>query len=327
MTELDKVCDALARARRVLVTAHRGPDGDSVGSMVALVSLLRAANKEVTLYNPDLVPRNLKWLPHTRGLVHKLRKAARFDVTVVVDTGDPALLGDEFPPAEVTGAVVVLDHHASARPFGDVFYSDPEAACVGVMVRRVARQLGWAITPEVAAGLFVSLVSDTGSFRYSNANAEAFALAEELVGAGLVNPWHINERMHERVPLSRYRLLAAALGTLELACDGKVAFISITHEMVKAANGSWDDSEGVVNYARAIDGVECGVLLTPAKGGGTRVSLRSKGHLIDAGKVCLALGGGGHPGAAGCRLPGELADARATIEQALTAALAAAVAD
>jgi phosphoesterase RecJ-like protein len=317
----DRAAELIDRAESALLTSHRRPDGDGVGSMVALASLLESRGKRITLYTPDLVPRNLKWLPYAKKFVRRLKKDARYALTVVVDCADPKLLGPRFPPPEVTGPVVALDHHASARPFGDVFVCDPAAASVGVLVVRLAERLGWPIPEAAAKGIFVSLVADTGSFRYANANAEAFRIAAALIDGGGVDPWYVHERMHERVPVSRYRLLAAALGTLELVADGKLAFITVTEEMVKAASATWDDSEGIVNYARTISGVECGVLITPARGGGIRVSLRSKGREIDAGAVCLELGGGGHAGAAGCQLACSLAEARARIEGALLRAL------
>jgi bifunctional oligoribonuclease and PAP phosphatase NrnA len=315
----------LAGAPKVLVTCHLGPDGDSIGSMVALTSLLRQRGAEVTLYNPDLVPRYLKWLPLTRGLVHRLPRSARFPLTVVVDCGDPKLLGPSFPPPEVTGQVLALDHHAAGRPFGDVFLCDPDAASVGVLVARLAHRLGWPLTEDAALGIYVSMVSDTGWFRYSNTNAEALRLAADLVDGQGVHPWAVGEKLTEQSSLGRYRLMASAFGTLEQALGGAVVFMQVTEEMVKKANATWDDSDGLVNYARSIKGVECGVLITPAKRGGVRVSLRSKGHLIDAGQVCFGFGGGGHKGAAGCTLPGDdLAEARRTIEAALAAALGAA---
>jgi phosphoesterase RecJ-like protein len=322
-TAFAQAAQLLATAPRVLVTCHLGPDGDSVGSMIALTSLLRQRGAEVTLYNPDLIPRFLKWLPLVRGTVHRLPKAASFPVTVVVDCGDPKLLGPDFPPPAVTGTMVALDHHAAGRPFGDLFVSDPGASAVGVLVARIARANGWPMTPEAALGIYVSLVADTGWFRYSNTNAEALRLAADLVEHHRVEPWAVGERLSEQSTLGRYRLMASAFATLETSLGGKVAFMTITEEMVKKAEATWDDSDGLVNYARSIKGVECGVLITPAKRGGVRVSLRSKGHLIDAGQVCLALGGGGHRGAAGCTLPGDdLTQARATIETALAQALA-----
>ena len=323
MSELERAVELLATAKKVMITCHLGPDGDSVGSMVALTSLLRQRGAEVTLYNPDLVPRHLKWLPLCKGLSHRLPKAASFELTVVVDCGDAKLLGPDFPPPEVTGTLLILDHHASGRPFGDVVVCDPDAASVGVLVARLAARLGWTLTPEAALGLYVSLFTDTGSFRYANTNAEALRLAADLVEIHGVHPWAVSERLSEQGTLARTRLLAAALGTLEPVCGGAVVFMTITAEMVNASGGSWDDTDGMVNHARSIKGVECGVLITPAKRGGTRVSMRSKGHLVDAGQVCLALGGGGHRGAAGCTLAEtDLAIAKKTIVEALTAALA-----
>jgi bifunctional oligoribonuclease and PAP phosphatase NrnA len=324
VTDLERAAEILATAEKVLVTCHLGPDGDSVGSMVAMASLLRQRPAQVTLYNPDLVPRYLKWLPLCKGLVHRLPRSATFDATVVMDCGDAKLLGPDFPPPEVTGKLVVIDHHASGRPFGDVFLCDPDAASVGVIVARLAVHLGWPITGDAAVALYVSLVADTGSFRYANTNAEALRLAADLVGHHGVGPWAVSERMTEQGTLGRCRLLAAALATLEPVLGGHVVFMTITEEMVKGASAAWDDTEGMVNYARSIRGVECGVLITPAKRGGVRVSIRSKGHLIDAGEICLALGGGGHRGAAGCTLQGDLPSARAAVEEALARALTAA---
>jgi bifunctional oligoribonuclease and PAP phosphatase NrnA len=321
MAELERAAEVLAAADPVLITCHLGPDGDAMGSMIALASMLRAAGKQVTMYNPDLVPRHLKWLPGARTLVHRLPAKKRFAATCVLDCGDAKLLGPSFPGPEVTGTVVALDHHPSGRPFGDVFVCDPSAAAIGVLVARIAVMRGWPIAPDAAVGIYVSLVSDTGFFRYSNTDAEVLALASRLVGECGVEPGAIAERMTEDAPLSRYKLLSAALGGIELAQGGQLAFMTVTGAMIDAAGGSWDDSDGLVNYARALRGVECGVLLTPAKRGGTRVSLRSRGRKIDAGKVCLPLGGGGHKGAAGCTLEMPLDEARAKIEEILAAEL------
>ena len=317
---LQRAAERLAAADEILLTCHRRPDGDAVGSLVALAALLREQGKQATLYNPDLVPRRLKWLPLARSFVRKLAPGARYQVTVVVDCADAGLLGSAFPGRGVTGDMVVLDHHGTGQPFGDVYVCDPGAASVGVLVARVARHLGWPVSTQAAEGLYLSLLSDTGAFRYSNTNAEALRLAADLVECG-VDAWDMAERLFERSSIQRYRLLRAALGTLEPRLAGQVAFMTITHEMVKECGATWDDSVDLVSYTRALDGVECGVLITPAKHGGTRVSLRSKGRVIDAGAICATLGGGGHPGAAGCMLPGGLTEARERIERLLAEAL------
>lgn len=318
--DLGTFADALAAARKVLLTCHLGPDGDSAGSMSALAALLCERGRDVTVYNPDTPPRTLRWLPHLETLVHRVPASARFDVTVVVDCGDRKLLGDRFPRPEVTGRVLVLDHHASARPFGDLFVTDPGASSIGVLVARVAERLGWELSPDAAIGIYTSIVADTGFFRYANTTAEAFRLAAELVERRGVDPWFVAERLGEQVPLARLRLLAAALGAIQLELGGRVAVMTVTDEMVRATGATWEMTCGLVNYARGIEGVECGALLTPAREKGSYVSLRSKGR-VDAGAVCLQFGGGGHRGAAGCRIPGDLDEARATIVAALARAL------
>lgn len=317
---LARAAEHVAAAEHVLLTSHRHPDGDAVGSLSALAALLRVNGKRFTLYNPDPVPRLLKWLPFGRTFQRTLAPDARYQLTVVVDCGDARLLGSELRSPELTGPVIVLDHHPVGVPFGDVYVCDPGAASVGVLVARLARLLSWRIDRQAALGLYVSLSSDTGSFRYASTNAEALRLAAELVELG-VDPWDVAERLYERSSMGRYRLLREALGTLERRLDGKVAFMIITHEMVKRASASWDDSIDLVTYTRAIEGVECGVLLTPAKSGGTRVSMRSKGRAIDAGAVCASFGGGGHHGAAGCLIDCDVSAAMVRIEAALAATL------
>lgn len=304
----------LDRSRNVLLTCHLGPDGDALGSMSALAALLSAQGRLVTLYNPDPVPRSLRFLPRIETIVTKV--VGPYDLTVIVDCGDRKLLGPRFLEPETTGPLLVIDHHAAARPFGDLYYCDRSAASVGVLVARLARQLEWSIAPESAVGLYVSLAADTGFFRYANTNAEAMQLAAELVSTYDVEPWTIARALGEEIPLAHYRLLSLALAALALEAGGRIAVLAITPEMLYQAGAKWEHVEGIVSYARSIEGVECGVLLTSGREGGTRVSMRSKGR-IDAGAICSTFGGGGHPGAAGCHLPLDLAAARARIVQAI----------
>ena len=317
--QLQAVADKIDAAERILLTCHRGPDGDSVGSLVALASLLKTQGKTVVLYNPDLVPRYLKWLPYGKKFVQQLKKKARFDLTLVVDCGDLKLLGDKFPEPEVTGEVVALDHHGSGRPFGDLFVSDPSVAAVGVMVVQIADLLQWPVTKEAAIGIYVSIVSDTGGFRYANTNSQVLRLAARLVEESGVDPAELGERMSQDSSPGRYRLLSRVLKELQVRVDGKVAFMVISAEMVKECGATWEDTEGLINYARSLRGVHCGVLICPSKYGGVRVSMRARGAEIDAGKVCFELGGGGHKGAAGCTLQGTLEEAQGIVEKALQA--------
>jgi phosphoesterase RecJ-like protein len=177
----------------------------------------------------------------------------------------------------------------------------------------------WPITPEAAVPLYVSLISDTGGFRHANTNAEALHVGSELIRAGVV-PATIAASLEERPSPGKLRLLGSVLSTLELQCAGRAGVLSVTTEMVEGARASWEDIEGMVNWARNVEGVQVGVLLTTAKGGGVRVSMRSRSERIDVGRVCMTLGGGGHPGAGGCHMPGDLASTKIAVVNALDTA-------
>lgn len=316
---LERACEVLLAARRILLTSHRRPDGDGTGSMAGLASLLRAVGKTAVIYSVDPIARRYKWLPLIGSTVHTIPFDDRFDCTIVVDCADVTLLGDTLPPPEVRGQLITLDHHASGHPFGDIPVWDPAASAVGVLVYRIAQQVGWEITAEAAVPLYVSLISDTGGFRHANTNAEALHVASELIRRGVV-PSTIAASLEERPSPGKLRLLGSVLSTLELQCAGRVGVLSVTTDMVEGARASWEDIEGMVNWARNVEGVQVGVLLTTAKGGGVRVSMRSRTEKIDVGRVCMGLGGGGHPGAGGCHIDGDLAATKERVVRALDAA-------
>jgi phosphoesterase RecJ-like protein len=316
---LVRACEKLRESNRILLTSHRRPDGDGTGSMAGLASLLRARGKEAVIYSVDPIARRYKWLPLVPTTVHTISFDDRFDCTIVVDCADVSLLGDTLPPPEVCGTLITLDHHASGKPFGDIAVWDPTAAAVSVLVHRIAEHESWPLTIEAAVPLYVSLISDTGGFRHANTNAEALRVGSELVRAG-VTPSAIAASLEERPSPGKLRLLGSVLSTLELHCAGRAGMLTVTTDMVEGARASWEDIEGMVNWARNVEGVQVGVLLTTAKGGGVRVSMRSRSEKIDVGRVCMTLGGGGHPGAGGCHLIGDLATTKDKVVRALDVA-------
>ena len=313
---LERACEVLRAAKRVLLTSHRRPDGDGTGSMAGLASLQRAQGKEAVIYSIDPIARRYRWLPLVTTTVHTIPFDERFDCTIVVDCADISLLGDTLPPPEVCGTLITLDHHASGKPFGDIAVWDASAAAVGVLVHRIAERESWPVTTEAAVPLYVSLISDTGGFRHANTNAEALRVGSELIRAGVV-PATIAASLEERPSPGKLRLLGSVLSTLELHCAGRVGMLTVTTDMVDGARASWEDIEGMVNWARNVEGVQVGVLLTTAKGGGVRVSMRSRSEKIDVGRVCMTLGGGGHPGAGGCHISGELPSTKDKVVRAL----------
>jgi bifunctional oligoribonuclease and PAP phosphatase NrnA len=327
MTDVDEALGRAARcierADSVLVTSHRRPDGDGCGAMVALTSMLRRLRRNATLLTPDMIPRRYKWLPLADTAILRAPPGIGYDATVVIDCADQALVDGTLPAPPLRGTLIDLDHHASGRPFGDIPVCDPSAASAGVLIYRLAELLGWTIDPDAATGLYVSLISDTGWFRHSNTNGEALHVAARLVDCG-AEPAKIAARLEERSSAAKLRLIGTALSTLEVVAGGKVAVMSVTQQMVDAARASWEDIEGLVNWARGVDGVMVGVVVTTARGGGTRVSMRGRPESIDVGQVAMSLGGGGHPGAAGCWLRDDLDAARARVIKALDQAIGSA---
>jgi bifunctional oligoribonuclease and PAP phosphatase NrnA len=305
---LEEAAAVIERGRRFLVTAHARPDGDALGSMLATWHGLRALGKDATLYNRDPAPARFAFLDGARELRNAVAPDARFDACIVHDCGDARLLGHNFPPREVTGPLVVLDHHATTRDFGDVVVRDPAAAAVGVLVARLFTRLGVTLTRPMAEALFCSMVSDTGWFRYSSTNEEVFRLAAACVAAG-AQPWAFALRADEEWPPARLRLLNLVLATLEVR--GRGALLQLTDDMLHEAGGGPELADGFVNYARGLAGVEIGAMLTVTRRE-VRVSLRSKGG-ADVGALAARFGGGGHRAAAGCALPLPLDAARAAL--------------
>jgi len=327
---LPRVIDALASARRVLCTMHRHPDGDALGSALALAAALRELGREVVVYNPDELPYNFRFLPGADRVVRTLSPDETFDATVATDSGSAARLGPEVPPPERRGVFINLDHHITTEPFGDLNYVDPAAAAVGVLVHKIIRGLGHAVSRDAAMCIYASILADTGCFRYASTDPEALRIAAELLEAG-VDPWEMTVRVYEQQPLARMKLLADVLGTLEVAPGGKLATLTITNAMkARCGPGADNLTDGFINHARSIDGVEVAASFTepsePAPGAEDgapewRVSFRSRGT-VDVSLIAQKFGGGGHRNAAGCTIRGSEAELRARLAAEIDRALA-----
>ena len=328
---LPRVVAALRSAKRVLCTMHRHPDGDALGSALALANALREAGREVVVYNPDELPYNFRFLPGAAMVVRTLGAHERFDATIATDSGKAERLGPDLPTAERRGVFINLDHHVTTEPFGDLNYVDPSAAAVGVLVYKIIQGLGLPVSREAATCIYASILADTGSFRYSSTDPESLRIAAALIEAG-VEPWEMTVQVYEQQPVARMKLLGEVLSTLGLSASGKVATLTITRAMKSRTGRSDDLTDGFINFARGIEGVEVAASFTepdpasaPHESGeapGWYVSFRSRGR-IDVSKIASQFGGGGHKNAAGCTVPGTEAEARALIGAAVDRELAA----
>lgn len=318
---LPLVIEALRGARRVLLTMHRGPDGDALGSALALAQALRELGREVVVYNPDELPYNFRFLAGAGQVVRTLPEGAWFDATVATDSGKLERLGPELPAPERRGVFINLDHHLTTEPFGDLNYVDPAAAAVGVLVYKIILGLGHKLSTQTAECIYASILADTGSFKYSSTDPECLRIAAELLEAG-VDPWEMTVRVYEQQPLARMKLLAEVLGTLEVC--GKLATITIKNEMIARTGTHLDLTDGFINYARSIEGVEVAASFREpetAAGKTWHLSFRSRGK-VDVAAIAARFGGGGHRNAAGCSIDGDEAEVRARIAQEIERALA-----
>jgi len=317
----EKAVELVRGGKRFLLTCHLRPDGDAVGSMLGLGAILRAVGKEVVFFSRDPIPDALQFLMATETLERSIGDGARFDATFVMDTAARDLLPGDFPPPQVTGPVVIVDHHVVHDDFGDVIVREPDACATGEVVLRIMADLGIAEVPaDAAAPLYTSIVTDTGGFRYPRTTPETLRMGASLLEAG-VDPWQVAYHVFEGWPRARLRLLGAVLETLDTNLDGRLAMVHVTRKTMHELGANDEMVEGLVNYARRLRGVEIAVLLweqdpdSPDNGGAratTRLSLRSTGH-IDVARIAAQFGGGGHRAAAGARVLMDLESTRARV--------------
>ena len=316
--DIDAVCRVLRERDRFLIACHENPEGDAIGSELALALALRKMGKTATVLNADPVPENLRFLPGAATVVFE-DDGSRYDVAVVVDCGSPERTGRVGDELRKCPLLVNIDHHRTNGDNGELSLVDPDAAATGLLVHRVLSAMGHDIDLDVAVNIYVAVLTDTGSFHYGSSSPEAFQVAGEMVRRG-VDPWAVAEQVYETQSAGRLRLLGRVLSSLDVAAGGKVASITtLRADLAEFAAGK-DALEGFINYPRSIVGVEVAVSFREEAGGVFRVSFRSKGR-VDVSAVASRFGGGGHRNAAGCTVPGDLAEVKRKVFGALGAAL------
>ena len=317
--------DLIRSQQSFLLTVHESPDGDCVGAQTALSHLLLAMGKTVHIVNPDPLSASFQFLTeHTSfGTARSGDPLPEFDVAVLLDCSQLTRVGSLGKRiAECQKTIAVIDHHVgSENGDGSVFYVDVHAAATGALIRRLYAELGVELTLPAAEGIFLSLVSDTGWFRYSNANAEVFSMAAELVALGVDSARiydSINRRNHPDSP----RLLADALQNHRLLLEGRLARLSLDKAMIGRCSKTDFDTDIMMEPLRSIEGVEVVALLKERFDGNVKCSLRARGD-VDVQAIVKQFGGGGHKKAAGATMMMRLAEAERAIDDAVQQALAA----
>ena len=311
MTEtIQQIIEVIRYNSSFLLTTHEGPDGDAIGSSLALASFLRSIGKDVTVHYQDPVPDLYSFLPGADSVLQHIPDK-QYDVSFVLDIGERKRAGKEFCGFTRVTTTINLDHHLSCENFADFNLIDSQAAATGILVYRIARSFGFSFDLETALCIYVAVITDTGSFRYSNANQEAFSVAGEMIECG-INAWDVAEQLYENQPQKRLELLAKCLPTLEVFKDGQAASVTVTMEMFLACNAGAELTDGFVNYPRSIRGVEVAIFFRQLEEKKYKVGFRSKGK-VNVAAFSAALGGGGHHNAAGCTMEGSLEDVKAAV--------------
>ncbi len=312
--------DAVKRFKgsyRALLTCHRNPDGDAIGSELALAELADRIGVGTVIVNRDPTPANLALLPGADRIVVADTLPEDFpdgfDLVVTVEC--PGL--DRAGFEDLTRLPILnIDHHPANPAYGVVNYLDETSPAVGEMVWRMYGEIGIVPTPAAATNLYTALSTDTGDFKYSNATERAFRTAAEMVDCG-AEPAKVAEIVHGNRSEASVRLAGEVLRSLRIECDGRLAVMTADEEAFRRAQAGPEDTEEIVNIPRSIAGVEAVAFLKQHQAGIVSVSFRSRGN-FDVRKVAAGFGGGGHRNAAGCTITGNVSDA----EREVTAALA-----
>ncbi|MFN2454266.1 MAG: bifunctional oligoribonuclease/PAP phosphatase NrnA [Pyrinomonadaceae bacterium] len=315
---LSQVVELIDSKRHFAITSHVRPDGDSLGSSLGLYWLLRALDKQVQVIMHDPVPPAYRKLPGAKEVLVAPAMTEKFDAVFVIECSDatrPGLidLDKQF--------LVNIDHHSTTALFGDINWIDSTASAVGEMIYNLCKAIGVRVTKEIAECVYTALVTDTGSFHYSNTSERTFKVASELVRAG-VKPAKIAQAVFSSYPWSKIELLGAVLSTAKHDATGRVAWMRQTLEMQQLSGASEEDADGFVNYPLSVGCVEAVALLKEGEQGVYRTSLRSKGD-VNVARVAEKFGGGGHRNAAGCTLHGTWEEAEALIVRHLQEAVEA----
>ena len=296
------ILKVLRQGERFLVCSHSRPDGDAVGSMLAMRMLLEQMGKHADLVAADRIPIIYRGLPGAADIRSAMRVRGPYDAAILLEC-------DGLERTRLRGLEpffhINIDHHVSGREFGHLNWIDCEVASVGELVFRLVKAAGAAVTPAMATCLYTTVLTDTGGFCYGSTQASTFGLAQELVLAG-ADPIGIAQNVYFSTSPSKLLLLGAALSNLRR--EGRLAWLWVSHQDMVRSCAAEEDCEGIVNFAVAIAGVEAAVFLRELPERRIRLSLRSKGR-VDVAAIAERLGGGGHENAAGCTLEGPLPQA------------------
>jgi phosphoesterase RecJ-like protein len=294
--------NAINNAKTALIVSHVDPDGDSIGSMIALGIVLEKLGIEVALYSQDGVPRTYRFLPGIEKVKNKVTQNQHYDLLIAVDSSDIRRLGDKIEPRNIAKLIVNIDHHIDNTKYGDINCVQ-KSSSTAELVYEIIKFLKIKIDRQVAENLYVALITDTGNYRYENTTAETFIMAQDMLKAG-VDTHALTTRIYDNKSVAGIRVQAKALTTLEISPDRKVAWAVVTQKMMESVGAKGEDLIGLVDQIRSVEGIEVAVLFRE-ENGKVKVNLRSKED-ISVSEIAKKFGGGGHLKAAGTTIDGDI---------------------
>jgi phosphoesterase RecJ-like protein len=299
MHQIEQVLHHIEQRGHFVLTSHARPDGDAIGSALALSAILRKMGKTAEVVLSDHVPVIYKPLPFSDTIIHTSDVNGKYEAAVILEC-------DSVQRTRLQGLeqqfLISIDHHATSKPFAHVNWIDPKACATAEMIYRLAISARVEITPEIATCLYTAVLTDTGSFGYAPTNARTFELAKQLVEHG-ADPPKIAQNVYFSNPTSKMRLLGSALSSLHR--EGAITWMTVTRADMDRCDALEEDCEGLVNYALGIAGVEVAVFFRETADNRVRASIRSKGA-VDVAEFAQTFGGGGHECASGFSLDGPL---------------------
>ena len=305
---LDRIVETIRASQSFLLASHVRPDGDALGSALAFYHALRALNKDVTVYSQDKVPEIYSFLPGSDRIVNNLENIDRFETAVLLDCSELSRVGDEAERIGAIESLIAIDHHLSNDGSIPLSLVDDSASSTGEILVKLIDRLGIPLTKEMAVNIYTAVITDTGSFRYSNTTQGTFLLASRLVEAG-VDPREVSEQVYESKSPASLRLLARAMENLTMELEGRMASIEVNRRMMEDVQALPEHTDGLVDLVRSVAGVRIAVFYYEMPDQMYKMSLRSKGS-VDVERLAKLFGGGGHRNASACRVQGSLDDIR-----------------
>ena len=287
------------------VLGHVRPDGDALGSQLALALSLKKLGKEVRIWNEDGMLEKYSFVPRSELLSKPPAQAEDIDVVVALDTAIQNRLGTTLRAVRSAKVWINIDHHPSNPGYGDVVYIDPTAPATGQILFELIKDQQLPLDSEIAENLYVAISTDTGSFQYPNTTARTFEIAAELVECG-VDVGRVSRLTYENYPRRRIELLRKLLRTMRFELEGRIASFSLSLKTAAELSVLPEDNEGLIDHLRAIRGVVVAIFFEELADGKVRISMRSKDEAVDVCAICQKFGGGGHVLAAGARVVGLL---------------------